>query len=128
MSQDRQRQRELLNVIKDFYNRYQTALDTHRSTIDKFYHNDGHILFDGKMYKSPYSAKMFWVNLPTSVHSIRTFNHNMYTMSPTKTIFIICATGSVTFGEKVHTYSQSLTCNYENDNMMIYSDDYRLMN
>uniref|UniRef100_A0AC34G919 NTF2 domain-containing protein n=1 Tax=Panagrolaimus sp. ES5 TaxID=591445 RepID=A0AC34G919_9BILA len=128
MSQDRQRQRELLNVAKDFYNRYQTALDTHRSTIDKFYHNDGHILFDGKMYKSPYSAKMFWVNLPISVHSIRTFNHNMYTMSPTKTIIIIAATGSVTFGEKIHTYSQSLTCNYENGEAKIYSDDYRLMN
>jgi hypothetical protein len=128
MAQDKQRQREILQLVKDFYNRYQTALDTHRSTIDKFYHDDGHVLFDGKMYKSPYSAKMFWVNLPTSDHSIRTFTHNMHSITPDRTIIIICTMGSVTFGEKVHSYSQSITCNYENGDIKIYSDDYRLMN
>ncbi|KAE9551909.1 hypothetical protein FO519_004868 [Halicephalobus sp. NKZ332] len=100
---ERQSQLQMVDLVKKFYRSYQEAVDSRRQTVDKFYADDGHLVYEGNMYNS--------------------FPH-----PNGQIIVVIAACGNVTYDDIPHTYSQSITCVLRDGELKIVTDNYRLLN
>uniref|UniRef100_A0AC34RJX6 NTF2 domain-containing protein n=1 Tax=Panagrolaimus sp. JU765 TaxID=591449 RepID=A0AC34RJX6_9BILA len=127
-SAEKQKELQMVDLVKTFYSNYQTAVDYRRPTIAQFYAEDGHIVFDGNMYKSPTFIRSFWTQLPQTEHTYRSLNHTSFVIPTTQRhIVVIAASGNVTYNDKPYCYTQSLTCTIQNGELKILTDNYRLL-
>ena len=125
---ERQSQLQMVDLVKKFYRSYQEAVDSRRQTVDKFYADDGHLVYEGNMYKSPSFVRSFWTQLPQTEHTFRTLTHNIFPLPNGQSIVVIAACGNVTYDDIPHTYSQSITCVLRDGSLKIVTDNYRLLN
>uniref|UniRef100_A0A7E4W947 NTF2 domain-containing protein n=1 Tax=Panagrellus redivivus TaxID=6233 RepID=A0A7E4W947_PANRE len=127
VADSRQKTKEMVNLVRTFYDKYTEAIDTRRQDVGKYYHPEGQLLFDGHMYKTGAAAAAAWTTKPATCHTFKNLNHNVHQLGPRESLVVILVSGNATYGDRSHMYTQALTCQLENGHLSILSDDYRIM-